>query len=106
MLQDEPRRIAQARRLVEQSTAHLRGLLLDAVVERDGPLCAYCGVVTTTDPPSATRHVERTLDHVVPQSRGGTDTLENCVVACRSCNARKGVRPVLQYAPRGVGKER
>jgi 5-methylcytosine-specific restriction endonuclease McrA len=31
-----------------------------------------------------------TVDHVVPVSRGGTASMENLVVACRSCNSRKG----------------
>lgn len=97
----EPRRIEQARRLAALAVAHLRGLLLDAVVARDGSCCAYCNVVTIVDPPAATRHLERTLDHIVPQSRGGTDDLPNLVCACRSCNARKGARPIQQFAPRG-----
>mgnify|MGYP003694126713 CR=1 FL=1 len=31
-------------------------------------------------------------DHVVPVSRGGTDSWTNTVTACRSCNTRKGGR--------------
>ncbi|WKK26556.1 HNH endonuclease [Streptomyces olivoreticuli] len=30
-----------------------------------------------------------TADHVVPKSRGGTDTPGNLAVLCRSCNSRK-----------------
>ena len=33
-----------------------------------------------------------TIDHVVPRSRGGPSTWENCVVACLDCNVRKGDR--------------
>ena len=29
-------------------------------------------------------------DHVVPLSRGGSDSIENILPACRSCNAKKG----------------
>jgi 5-methylcytosine-specific restriction endonuclease McrA len=100
----EPQRIAQARRLAELALAHLRALLLDAVVERDGPLCVYCRVETILQPAPSQRYRERTLDHIVPKSRGGADTLENCVLACRSCNARKGTRPVRQYAPRALSR--
>ena len=34
------------------------------------------------------------VDHVVPQSRGGTDHLENLQLLCSSCNRIKGDRPM------------
>ena len=30
-----------------------------------------------------------TIDHVIPKSKGGEDSFENCVTACRPCNADK-----------------
>ena len=33
-----------------------------------------------------------TLDHVLPRHRGGPDTWENVVAACRRCNGKKGGR--------------
>ena len=33
---------------------------------------------------------ELNIDHVLPRSRGGADTWENLVTACRVCNLRKG----------------
>ncbi len=33
-----------------------------------------------------------TVDHVVPRSRGGQTTWENCVLMCQSHNSRKGNR--------------
>jgi hypothetical protein len=32
------------------------------------------------------------VDHVVPKSRGGTDSWENCVACCVRCNTRKADR--------------
>ncbi len=55
-----------------------------SLFRRDGCLCLYCG---TSLPPS-----QLTRDHVVPLSRGGTDTWENTVTACRPCNHRKADR--------------
>ena len=52
-----------------------------AVFIRDDFTCAYCGERCKDHP---------TLDHVIPQSRGGLSTWENTVCACRKCNARKG----------------
>lgn len=50
------------------------------VLRRDGRRCAYCG-----------RRAD-TIDHVVPRSRGGQHSWENCVAACRTCNSRKADR--------------
>jgi 5-methylcytosine-specific restriction endonuclease McrA len=52
------------------------------VLRRDARRCAYCGKRADT------------IDHVVPRSRGGTHSWENCVAACRTCNARKADRLV------------
>lgn len=64
------------------------------VLRRDGRRCAYCAKRADT------------IDHVVPRSRGGTHTWENCVAACRACNSRKADRLLeelgwsLGFAPR------
>ncbi len=52
--------------------------------DRDRNTCQYCGA---RDSPQ-----ELTIDHVVPRSRGGTSTWENCVIACLPCNLKKGNR--------------
>ena len=51
---------------------------------RDGTKCQYCGKRFPTS--------ELSIDHVVPQSRGGGNSWENLVCACVRCNARKGSR--------------
>ena len=48
---------------------------------RDDHMCLYCGDYLYDG--------ELTRDHVVPVSRGGADTWENVVTACRECNHRK-----------------
>ena len=40
--------------------------------------CLYCG------------HASESIDHVLPQSRGGLSVTENCVPACLACNGDKG----------------
>ena len=48
---------------------------------RDNGQCQYCGVT-----------IERklaTLDHVIPVSKGGKSTWDNCTTACGSCNSNK-----------------
>jgi len=51
---------------------------------RDRATCQYCGNM-----PGWSR---LTIDHIVPRSRGGGNSWENCVVACKPCNNRKGNR--------------
>lgn len=51
---------------------------------RDGHECQYCGRQLPVR--------ELNIDHIVPRSRGGEDTWENLVTACRVCNLRKGWR--------------
>ncbi len=35
---------------------------------------------------------EATLEHIIPQTRGGTNAVENLAVACARCNREKGKR--------------
>ncbi len=64
------------------------------VLKRDGRRCAYC------------QSRADTVDHVVPRSRGGGHTWENCVACCVRCNVRKADRLLeelgwaLSIAPR------
>ncbi|NLE78367.1 MAG: HNH endonuclease, partial [Rhodococcus sp.] len=51
-----------------------------ALMHRDSHRCGYCGARATT------------IDHVVPRSRGGAHTWENCVASCAPCNHRKADR--------------
>jgi 5-methylcytosine-specific restriction endonuclease McrA len=51
-----------------------------ALMHRDRFRCAYCGCKADT------------VDHVVPRSRGGEHSWENCVAACATCNHRKADR--------------
>ena len=46
------------------------------------------------------------VDHVVPQSRGGTDHLENLQLLCSSCNRIKGDRPIEYLAAQLAGMGR
>jgi hypothetical protein len=51
------------------------------VWDRDGWECVSCRT-----------HVDLTVDHIIPVSRGGSDELDNLQTMCRPCNSRKGAR--------------
>lgn len=48
-----------------------------ALMHRDRYRCGYCGGKAET------------IDHVIPRSRGGEHSWENCVASCAPCNHRK-----------------
>ena len=52
-----------------------------AVWKKAGGLCAHCGKETA---PS-----KQTIDHVIPQSIGGTDDMWNLMPLCKMCNGRR-----------------
>ena len=61
-----------------------------SIYERDGWVCQLCdGAIS----PDATEHADRaSLDHIVPQSRGGSHDPSNLRMAHVGCNARRGDR--------------
>lgn len=48
--------------------------------------CFYCG---------STQRIE--ADHIIPVSRGGNTSIGNLVPACRSCNAKKSNRFIMEW---------
>jgi hypothetical protein len=55
------------------------------IYKRDHNTCQYCGSKS-----------KLTIDHVIPRSKGGDNSWENLVVACSSCNTKKGDRLLEQ----------
>ncbi len=73
-------RLLEYRRIPRQ----MRAISRKNILIRDQHTCQYC------DQPFGAG--ELTLDHVVPRSRGGSNTWENLVACCLRCNNRKGDR--------------
>lgn len=53
------------------------------VFNRDNFTCIYCGKNSMED------NIKLELDHVIPISKGGKDTVNNLVTACTQCNRAK-----------------
>jgi len=64
-------------------------MTLDALIERDGAVCVWCG--------RAPWRTDLTAEHIVPRSRGGRTSPENLTIACRVCNKRRGTKPVVAF---------
>lgn len=69
-----------------RSTGHWKRVRLQ-VLRRDAYTCAYCGDVADQ------------VDHVYPKSRGGEDTMDNLVAACKRCNYAKRDKTDIFLAP-------
>ena len=53
------------------------------LIAEHGMVCAICGK------PIESEH-ELTVDHIIPRAMGGSTTYENCQLAHKACNFRKG----------------
>ncbi len=49
--------------------------------------CAYCGK----------KDVPLEIEHINPRSSGGSDRISNLTLSCRSCNEKKGNKPVEDF---------
>ena len=61
-----------------------------AKMEAQGFRCIYC--------PAALRTVAYEVDHIIPLSRGGSDSADNIQCLCRRCNRRKHDRTHAEFA--------
>lgn len=60
-----------------------------SVTKEKGSSCGYCGEYLFEK--------DITFDHKVPLSRGGENTIENVLVACKSCNSLKGTKTFDEF---------
>ena len=57
------------------------------LLEKFGRKCVYCGA----------EGVPLNIDHVVPRAKGGSNRVSNLVLACVSCNQKKGARSLEDF---------
>jgi 5-methylcytosine-specific restriction endonuclease McrA len=95
--------VLRLNRFVRVPYAPAAAITRAGVLRRDRRRCAYC------------RGTGDTIDHVVPRSRGGAHSWENCVACCSKCNAKKADKllaeigwslPFVPASPRRVGAGR
>lgn len=69
---------------------------LKKAVEAHGATCFYC--------PAALTKETATIDHVEGQTGEMPNAIQNLVLACKPCNAKKGHLPIDAYKPE-AGRE-
>jgi 5-methylcytosine-specific restriction endonuclease McrA len=58
------------------------------ILKRDNYSCQYCGIDLCDK--------TATIDHIIPRSKGGSNTWVNLVAACKDCNLFKGNRTLKE----------
>lgn len=56
------------------------------ILVRDDYTCQYCSI----------KNQCLTIDHIIPKFRGGQETWDNLVTACKPCNQKKGIKSVVE----------
>lgn len=87
-------RVAMRRRSsIKRATADIDRYTIRQIGERDAWTCHLCR--RSVDQTLSGLHTQGpTIDHLVPLSAGGADTAPNVALAHRSCNVRRGIRPL------------
>jgi 5-methylcytosine-specific restriction endonuclease McrA len=67
------------------------------IFDRDKTKCQYCAKSLT--------FTQSTVDHIVPRSRGGSNTWSNLVLCCSPCNTRKGSKSPIEAGMTLLRKE-
>lgn len=65
----------------------------DQARQESNDTCVFCGTKTTQQP-GPTRSE---IDHSIPKSRNGNNTLDNAQNTCRTCNRQKGAKTTQEY---------
>lgn len=60
-----------------------------AWIDAQSPVCSYCAIELSSD--------QIQLDHVIPLSKGGSHTMDNFAISCKSCNCSKGNKTLEEF---------
>lgn len=74
---------------------------IDTLIRLQNRRCRYCWDPMGGNPNDPSYP---TVDHIVPQSRGGSDDIHNLVAACRGCNSAKGTMSQSQFMTHQRGR--
>lgn len=85
----------QQRRAAKAQAPVIERVELDVLFKRDRGICQICHKRCLRN--------QASNDHIIPLSKGGAHTYQNCVLAHNSCNAKKGNRNATPQQQRLFG---
>lgn len=98
LLDEIPKALAVGRPLKKTKSSNKKSVSkakVQKLIERDGQKCHYCNCDLV--PSELYRPDGLSVDHVVPQALGGTNRLDNLVLACRRCNGEKYTKHYQEF---------
>lgn len=85
------RQLSHIQRAKKAGSKWEKGITLRSLSEEHGMTCYICGC-ECVEPRGLNLPNEATIEHVVPIALGGSHTRDNCRIACRDCNTKKGTK--------------
>lgn len=82
---DIPNKNKRAYKMRKRAAGYIDRVIINFILERDYGICSYC------------LKPGKEVDHIVPISKGGTNEINNLTTACRTCNATKSNKSLLEY---------
>ncbi len=80
----------------EYQQGELQGYeIREYLLEKYGRKCAYCGK----------KNVSLEIEHIIPKSRGGTNSVSNLTIACHECNQKKGNKTATEFGYPDIQKQ-
>ena len=72
-----------------------------AIYFRDQRKCWYCGMSESAiEKDNVKRDCDwnsLSLDHIVPDSQGGSNLANNLITCCKRCNSKRGTKTIAQF---------
>lgn len=71
-----------------------------AIYLRDNFCCVYCGANLKNS-----NSQDRTLDHIVPKSKNGTNKSTNLITCCKKCNSSRNNKSIYKFTNKEIIKK-
>lgn len=64
---------------------------------KQNPYCFWCNQLTLNYKNFVRHNAAATLDHLIPESKGGKHIRENLVLSCYGCNQKRGNTDAVEW---------